>query len=69
MFYSKDLLKIKFPESKVAGKMQLEPSKLKYIVSHRIAPCVKEILKNQVLDAVWFVVSYDESLNEVHGSK
>ena len=45
--------------------MQLEPSKLKYIINHGIAPYVKGILKNQVIDTVWFVVSFDESLNEV----
>ena len=53
-----------FPDSKIAEKMQVEPSKLKYVVNHEIAPYVKEILKNQVIDTVWFVVSFDESLNE-----
>ena len=47
-----------FPDSKVAKKIQLEPNKLKYVVNH-------EILKNKVIDTVWFVVSFDESLNEV----
>ena len=54
-----------FPDSKVAEKMQLEPNKLKYVVNHGIAPYVKQILKNQVIDTVWFVASFDESLNEV----
>ena len=54
-----------FPDNKIAEKMQLEPRKLKYVVNHAIAPYVKEILKNQVTDTVWFVVSFDESLNEV----
>ena len=58
------LFKTMFPDSKIAEKMQLEPSKLKYAVNHGIAPYVKEILKNQVIDTVWFVVSFDESLNE-----
>ena len=46
-------------------KIQLGPSKLKYVLNHGIAPYVKDILKNQVIDTVWFVVSFDKSLNEV----
>lgn len=30
-----------------------------------IASYVKEVLKNHVIDTVWFVVSFDNSLNEV----
>ena len=41
------------------------PSKLKYVLNHGIAPYVKDILKNQVIDTVWVVVSFDKSLNEV----
>ena len=59
------LFKTMFPDSKIAEKMQLEPSKLKYVVNHGIAPYVKEILKSQVIDTVCFVLSFDESLNEV----
>ena len=54
-----------FLDNKGTEKMQLEPNKLKYVVNHGIAPYIKEILKNQVIDTVWFVVSFDESLNEV----
>ena len=54
-----------FPNRKVTEMMQLEPSKLKYVVNHGMAPCVKEILENQVIDTVWFIVSLDESINEV----
>ena len=46
-------------------KIQLGPSKLKYVLNHGIAPYVKDILKNQVIDTAWFVVSFDKSLNEV----
>ena len=51
-----------FPNSKVTEMMELEPSKLKYVVNHGMAACVKEILKNQVIDTVWFIVSFDESI-------
>ena len=60
-----DLFKTMFPDGKIAEKIQLEPSKLKCVVNHGVAPYVKEILKNQVIDTVWFAVSFDESLNEV----
>ena len=59
------LFKTMFPDSKIEEKMQLEPSKLKYVVNDGIAPYVKEILKSQVIDTVCFVLSFDESLNEV----
>ena len=42
--------------------MQLEINELKY---HGIGLCVRDTLKNQVVDTVCFVVSVDESLNEV----
>ena len=45
-------------------KIKLGPSKLKYVLNHGIAPYVKDILKNQVIDTVWVVVSFDKSLNE-----
>ena len=54
-----------FLDSKVPEKMQLDPNKLKYVVNHGIVPYIKQILKNRVIDTVWFVVSFDESLNEV----
>ena len=57
--------KTMFPDSETAEKMQLKPSKLKYVVNHGISSYVKEILKNQVKDTVWFVVSFDESISEV----
>ena len=50
------LLKTMFPGSKIAEEMQLELNKLKYVVNHGTAPYVKVILKNQVIDFVWFVV-------------
>ena len=34
-----------FPDSKVPEKIQLESSKLKYVVNHGIAPYVKILLK------------------------
>ena len=46
-------------------KIQLGPSKLKYVLNHGIAPYIKDILKNQVIDTVGVVVSFDKSLNEV----
>ena len=60
-----DLFKKMFPDSKVVKKMQLEPSKLKCIINHGIGPYVQEILKDVVRGAVWFVISFDEYLDEI----
>ena len=45
--------------------MQLEYKKLEYMINHAVGPYVQEILKDLAGDAEWFVVSSDESLNEI----
>ena len=42
--------------------MQLEPNELKYVVNHGTGLYLKQILKNQLIDTVCLVVSFDESL-------
>ena len=59
-----DLFGAMFPDSKIAERMQLEPKKLEYVVTHGITPYVKDLLKSQVISTDWFVVSFDESLND-----
>ena len=55
-----------FPGSQIAQKMRLGPSKLKYMVNHGIAPNEKEdILKDDVRKSDWYVVSFDESMNDI----
>ena len=54
-----------FPDSQIAQKMQLELKKLKYMVNHGIAPYVKDVLRDDVGKYDWFVVSFDESMNDI----
>ena len=57
-----------FPDSQIAQKMWLETNKLKYMVNHGIAPYVKDILRvlrDDVKKSDWYVVSFDESMNDI----
>ena len=54
-----------FPDSQIAQKMQLELKKLKYMVNDGIAPYVKDVLRDDVGKYDWFVVSFDESMNDI----
>ena len=54
-----------FPGSQIAQKMRLGPNKLKYMVNHGITPYMKDILRDDVRKSNWFVVSFDESMNDI----
>ena len=43
--------------------MRLEQNKLKYMVNHGIA--LKDILRDDVRKSDWYVVSFDESMNDI----
>ena len=60
-----DLFTKMFPDSKVIEKIELEPNKLKDITNHRTLTYVQGILTVVIRDAEWFVVSFDEFLNEI----
>ena len=60
-----DLFKAMFPDCKIAERMLLGPNKLKCVVNHGSDPYVKDLLKSRVISTDWFVVSFDESLNDV----
>ena len=53
-----------FPDSQIAQKMRLKPVKLKYMVNHGIVRYVKDILRDDVRKSDWYVVSFDESMND-----
>ena len=55
------MLKSMFSESKIAEKMELGPSKLKYLVNHGLAPYFKEFLSDDILKSKYFVVSLMEA--------
>ena len=50
-------LKACFLTVKLLKKMELGPSKLKYLVNHRLAPYFKEFLSDDILKSMHFVVS------------
>ena len=54
-----------FLESQIAQKIRLEPNKLKYMVNHGIAPYVKDILRDDVRKSDRYVVSFNESMNDI----
>ena len=54
-----------FLDCKVSLKMELGPEKICYFVNHGIAQYFKTILKDEILLYYRFVVSFDESLNQV----
>ena len=51
------IFKSMFPDSKIAEKMELGPSKLKYFVNHGLAPYFKEFLSDDILKSKYFVLS------------
>ena len=54
-----------FPYSKIAKSFQVGPDKLKYICNFVLAPFFKTILAQKWKKSEHFVISYDESMNEV----
>ena len=54
-----------FPDSKVSSKMKLGPGKICYVVNRGITLYFLTILKDEILLSGCFVVSFDESLNQV----
>ena len=60
-----DLLRAMFPDCKIAERMQLGLKELKCVVNYGIAPYAKDLLTSRVISTGWFVVPFDESLNDV----
>ena len=54
-----------FLDSQIAQKMGSEPNKLKYMVNHGIVTYVKDILRDDVRKFDLYVVSFDESMNDI----
>ena len=54
-----------FPYSKIAKSFQVGPDKLKYICNFVLAPFFKTVLSQKWKKSEHFVISYDESMNEV----
>ena len=54
-----------FPDSKIAKPFQVGPDKLKYICNFGFAPYFQTILAKKLKKSEHYVISYDESMNEV----
>ena len=54
-----------FPGSQIAQKVRLEPNKRKYMVNHGITTYMKDILRDDVRKFDLYVVSFDESTNDI----
>ena len=46
-------------------KIDCGPGKIRYVVNHDITPYLKTIIKDEIVLSDCFVVSFDESLNQV----
>ena len=54
-----------FPDSAIAESFQLGSDKIRYITNYGIAPYFKCLLIDSLKKIDYFVVSFDESLNDV----
>ena len=54
-----------FPDSKIAKSFQVGPDKLKYIFNFGLVLFFKNILAEKLKKSEHYVISYDESMNEV----
>ncbi|XP_047140612.1 uncharacterized protein LOC124815840 [Hydra vulgaris] len=61
----KDTFKKMFPDSKVAEDFTMNTSKVSYIVNHGLAPYFKTLLKEEITKSDCYIVSFDESLNDI----
>ena len=52
-----NLFRLMFPDSKIAGIMELDEDKLKYVVNYGIAPYFQQLLREQVSSSESFVIS------------
>ena len=59
------MFKTMFPDSHIATGFSMSSSKVSYIINHGLAPHFKQISKDGVGKSDCYVVSFDESLNDV----
>ena len=60
----KNLFKVMFPNSAIAGKFSLGKDKPRYRIMCRIYQAFKQKLKSMINNSPWYFVSIDESLNK-----
>jgi hypothetical protein len=64
-----NVLKYMFPENEVLSKMQLERTKIGYLIVFGIAPFFRSQLLDEVKASSNLVISFDESLNKISQSQ
>ena len=60
-----DCLKVMCPDSKIASSLKMKRTKAYYVINHGLAPYFKTLLLEDVSASDIFVLSFDESLNDV----
>ena len=60
-----DTFKRTFPDSKVAEEFSMSTSKVSHIFNYGLAPYFKTILEDDITKSDWYIVSFDESLNDI----
>ena len=59
-----NLVYLMFPDSKIGKDVRLGADKVKYIIDFGIAPVFKNAVTESVKKSEFYVVSFDESLND-----
>lgn len=59
------IFKCMFPDSAIAKSFELGADKLKYVINFGIAPYFKDILDDILKKSNHYVISFDESLNDI----
>ena len=59
-----ELFRVMFSDSKIASSFQLSKTKCSYFIKYGLPPHFKELLLQDVKVCPFFVLSFDESLNE-----
>ena len=54
-----------FPDSNIASAFSMAPTKVLYVINHGLATHFKQILKDGITKSDCYVVSFDESLNDI----
>ena len=56
-----ELFKRMFPDSEVSSQLSLSKTKCRHFISYGIAPCFKDILKQEINSSPFFSLSFNES--------
>ena len=56
---------VMFKDSYIAAKMKFGETKCSYFINYSLAPYIKEQLEEYISSSLFYVVSFDESMNSV----